>query len=74
MSVIGASGVRYFKCGGAVLHEPQMQLYSALPLAQFDAKAQRFWRRIFRLLRIPGGRIVLRWIARRRRAGPHSAA
>ena len=40
----------------AIVHEPLAQLYHALPLAVLDAKARRFWRRIFWLVRIPGGR------------------
>ena len=35
-----------------------------LPLAQFDQKAKRFWGRVFRLMRIPGGRYLLRFLAR----------
>ncbi len=50
----------------AVLHEPKPRLYEALPLADFDSGAKRFWNRVFSLLRIPGGRYLLRFIARRR--------
>jgi hypothetical protein len=49
----------------AIVHESRPQLYQALPLAQFDAAAKRFWRRIFRIVRIPGGRYLLRVLARR---------
>jgi len=35
------------------------ELYAALPLAQFDRRARRFWRRVFLLVRIPGGRSLL---------------
>jgi hypothetical protein len=52
----------------AILHEPLAQLYEALPLAALDAKARRFWRRIFLLVRIPGGRRLLGAMARRSRA------
>jgi hypothetical protein len=51
----------------ALIHEPFAQLYQSLPLAHFDTTARRFWRRIFRLVRIPGGRHLLRFLARRRR-------
>jgi hypothetical protein len=34
-------------------------------LAEFDAGARVFWKRVFRLLRIPGGRYLLGWITRR---------
>jgi hypothetical protein len=51
----------------AIVHEPLPHLYDALPLVQLDAKARRFWRRVFRLVRIPGGRYLLRFLARRSR-------
>jgi hypothetical protein len=53
----------------AIIHEPLPRLYDALPLASFDDKAARFWRRVFRLVRIPGGRHLLKLVARRSR-GP----
>jgi hypothetical protein len=43
-------------------------LYEALPLAGFDATARRFWRRVFLLVRLPGGRYLLRLIAQRKRS------
>jgi hypothetical protein len=49
---------------GATVHEPRPRLYEGLPLADFDAATQRFWRRIFRVVRIPGGRYLLRMLAR----------
>jgi hypothetical protein len=52
----------------AVIHEPLARLYECLPLAAFDEPARKFWRRVFRLMRIPGGRHLLRLIARRGRA------
>lgn len=51
----------------AIVHEPQPQLYAALPLAGLDEQARRFWRRVFRLVRIPGGRHLLGILARRSR-------
>jgi hypothetical protein len=51
----------------AIVHEPLVRLYEALPLASLDAKARRFWRRVFRLVRIPGGRYLLGALARRSR-------
>ena len=51
----------------ALVHEPLDHLYDALPLAAFDSKARRFWRRVFRLVRIPGGRYLLGVMARRGR-------
>jgi len=49
---------------GAIVHEPLPQLYAALPLAGLDEQARRFWRRVFRLVRIPGGRHLLGVLAR----------
>ena len=51
-----------------LVHEPLPALYRALPLAQFDARARRFWGRVFLLARLPGGRMLLRLLARRARA------
>jgi hypothetical protein len=51
----------------AIVHEPLAGLYEALPLVSLDAKARRFWRRVFRLVRIPGGRYLLGALARRAR-------
>jgi hypothetical protein len=53
----------------ATLHEPRPQLYQGLPLVRLDNAARRFWRRIFFLARMPGGRRLLRWIAQRGRGG-----
>jgi len=66
VSVTADAGVRVLEASTAVIHEAQNRLYEALPLAGFDARARRFWRRVFWLLRIPGGRYLLRLIARRR--------
>ena len=70
--VSGADGVRHFKSESVLIHEPRARLYDSLPLASFDAAAQRFWKRVFRLIRIPGGRLLLGAIARRRRRGTAS--
>ncbi len=51
----------------ALVHEPFAPLYQSLPLARFDNSARRFWRRVFRLVRIPGGRHLLRFMAGRRK-------
>jgi hypothetical protein len=55
------------EAANAIVHEPLDQLYERLPLISIDADARRFWRRIFRLVRIPGGRILLKLLARSRR-------
>jgi hypothetical protein len=39
-------------------------LYESLPLVSIDANARRFWRRVFRLVRIPGGRFLLKLLTR----------
>jgi hypothetical protein len=51
----------------AIVHEPLERLYESLPLASIDADARRFWRRVFRLVRIPGGRYLLKLLTRSRR-------
>jgi hypothetical protein len=68
-----AQGLRNLASRSALVHEPRPGLYSQLPLAGFDADAQRFWRRIFGLMRIPGGRYLLRFIARRGRGKRRTA-
>jgi hypothetical protein len=56
-----------FKAYSAIVHEPLARLYDDLPLVILDEKARRFWRRVFRLVRIPGGRHLLGILARRTR-------
>jgi hypothetical protein len=58
---------RSIRTQSAIVHEPLPRLYEALPLVRFDDKARRFWRRVFRLVRIPGGRHLLGVLARRTR-------
>ena len=48
---------------GIFAHGSPAGLYSTLPLARFDARMLRFWRRVFLLVRLPGARWVLRRIA-----------
>jgi hypothetical protein len=50
------------------VHAFPADLYRVLPLAHFDARARAFWRRIFLLVRLPGGRFLLQAAARRARA------
>jgi len=52
--------------GSAIVHEPLADLYASLPLASIDADARRFWRRVFALVRLPGGRFVLKLLTRSR--------
>jgi hypothetical protein len=56
------------KAAEARVHATPSDLYRVLPLAQFDAGARAFWRRIFLLVRLPGGRFLLQAAARRARA------
>ena len=65
LTLWGADGVRSLRAATAVVHDPKPGLYAGLPLAGFDADARRFWTRVFRLMRIPGGRYLLALIARR---------
>jgi hypothetical protein len=58
-----------FRSRVATIHELRPQLYQGLPLVVLDDKARRFWRRVFRIARIPGGRRLLRWIAQRTGGG-----
>ena len=53
----------------AIVHEPLERLYEALPLVSQDESARRFWRRVFFLARIPGGRHLLGILARHTRGG-----
>jgi hypothetical protein len=67
LRVTSAEQIRSVKARSAIVHEPLPRLYEALPLVSLDAKARRFWRRVFRLVRIPGGRYLLGALARRTR-------
>jgi hypothetical protein len=63
----GASGTAQLRATTAIVHEARNTLYDELPLKSFDAQAGRFWRRVFALLRLPGGRFLLRFVTRQRR-------
>ena len=67
LTVTAAERRRSFTAQSAIVHEPLGRLYEALPLLSLDAKARRFWRRVFRLVRLPGGRHLLGLLARRTR-------
>lgn len=66
VTVTGGGGEGNLIAESAVVHEAKAALYQQLPLAAFDRKAARFWGRVFTLLRFPGGRYLLRFVARRR--------
>jgi len=57
---------RRIEAASAIVHEPKPHLYDALPLATFAPDARRFWRRVFRVVQIPGGRHLLGVFARLR--------
>ena len=63
-----AGAVRPLQARTAFVHEPKPDLYQALPLETYGARARTFWNRIFLLVRIPGGPRLLNFIARRARA------
>jgi hypothetical protein len=65
VTVTSAGHKRSFNARSALVHEPQARLYDALPLAAVDETTRRFWHRVFRLIRIPGGRYLLGVLARR---------
>jgi hypothetical protein len=67
LTLTSAERHRTVNARSAIVHEPLARLYEALPLVRLDAKARRFWRRVFRLVRIPGGRYLLGVLARRTR-------
>lgn len=65
--VLGQGGTtRRLTADSMQLQEPDQGLYEALPLAHFTPDAQRFWQRIFWLVRLPGGRALLGLVARLR--------
>jgi len=65
VTLITDSGPWPLRARVAVTHEPLARLYETLPLARLEPKARRFWRRVFLLVRIPGGRRLLKLLARR---------
>jgi hypothetical protein len=67
LTMTSAEQPRIIEARSAIVHEPLARLYEALPLVSFDANARRFWNRVFRLVRIPGGRYLLGALARRNR-------
>jgi hypothetical protein len=67
VSVTRSGAARVLSARCVIVHEPRPLLYQALPLAKFDADARRFWGRIFRVMRLPGGRWLVKLVARRRR-------
>jgi len=64
LTLTSAEQLRTVRAQSVIVHEPLARLYEALPLVTLDAKARRFWRRVFRLVRIPGGRYLLGALSR----------
>jgi hypothetical protein len=69
VTLITDAGPHLLRARVAVAHEPLVRLYETFPLMSFDSRARRFWRRVFFLLRIPGGRRLLGLVARRAGGG-----
>jgi hypothetical protein len=67
LTFVSQERVASVEAASAIVHEPLERLYEHLPLVSIDADARRFWRRVFRLVRIPGGRFLLKLLARSRR-------
>jgi hypothetical protein len=68
LSIQSAAQSNTVRMQSVIVHEPLPRLYEALPLATLDAEARRFWRRVFRIIRVPGGRYLLAVLARGSRA------
>ncbi len=60
LTFMSGDRVATVEAASAIVHEPLGRLYESLPLVSIDADARRFWHRVFRLVRIPGGRFLLR--------------
>jgi hypothetical protein len=60
LTFMSGDRVATVKATTVIVHEPLGRLYESLPLVSIDADARRFWHRVFRLVRIPGGRFLLR--------------
>jgi hypothetical protein len=60
LTFMSGDRVATVEAASAIVHEPLGHLYDSLPLVSIDADARRFWRRVFGLVRIPGGRFLLK--------------
>ena len=73
VTLLTAGGPKTVRARSAILHEPLPALYEELPhLVRLDERARRFWRRVFLLVRIPGGRRLLGLVARRTGGSPRA--
>ena len=64
LTVAAPGAERAFQVCGALVHDPRPRLYDGLPLAPLDAGTRRFWRWVFRVVRLPGGGRLLGVLAR----------
>ena len=64
LTFLAGDKVASVAAASVIVHEPLANLYECLPLASIDADARRFWHRVFRLVRIPGGRYLLKLLTR----------
>lgn len=60
LTFMSGDRVATVEAASAIVHEPLGRLYESLPLVSIDADTRRFWRRVFGLVRIPGGRFLLK--------------
>jgi hypothetical protein len=70
LTTVSAGRAAMLEARSAIVHEALPSLYRALPLADFDARARRFWQRVFLLVRFPGGRRLLGMLTRLSRNKP----
>jgi len=66
LTFVSGTRVATVEATAVIVHEALGNLYESLPLVSIDADARRFWRRVFRLVRIPGGRYLLKLLTRLR--------
>jgi hypothetical protein len=64
LTFMSGNRVATVEAASAIVHEPLDHLYEGLPLAGMDANARRFWRRVFFVVRLPGGRYLLKLLTR----------
>ena len=67
MTFGSAAGSGVLRAQWAAVHEPAAHLYDVCRWRRFDPAARRFWRWVFRLVQLPGGRHLLGVLARRAR-------
>jgi hypothetical protein len=68
VALIRGDAVLRLRARAAFVHEERPRIYDDLPLETFGPRSQTFWKRVFLLVRLPGGRLLLNYIARRARA------